>query len=142
HDARPAHRLALIDADIETPTIVQLPALCEAKVGKCARTVLGRLLIEARLQLRALPRYAAHADTRHIGSEAFAIGVLILREEARFGTPVIVHADDRPIREVDTAVLAAERKVLRCPQRDPVVEQVDAAIDEGLLRLRRAGLQP
>src|SRR4029079_6714477 len=76
-------RLALIDAEVERPTLVQLPALRQAGIREQARTELGRALIDARLQLRAFPRHGAHAETCSLGVEAIAVRVLPLAEEGR-----------------------------------------------------------
>ena len=49
-----------------------LEALREAEVREGARTVLGRLRVDARLDLRALPGARAHADARRVGVELVA----------------------------------------------------------------------
>ena len=67
-------------------------------------------------------------------SKMSPFGVLVLAEERRARAPVVVEAEHRARREVDAGVLAAEREVLRGAQRDEVLEQVDAAVDEGVLR--------
>ena len=133
---RSSDRAALIDADVERPALVELPALRQADVREHARTELRRLLVHARLQLRALPRHSAHADARHVGIERHR------RRRARtraknvvLGAPVVVEAEHRARREVDAGVLAAEREVLRSAQRDQVLEQIEAAVHERVLRL-------
>src|SRR5512138_844553 len=140
-DISTADRLTLIDAHIERPPVVHLPALRETDIREHARSVLARLLIEARSKLGTLPRGAAHADACHVRIEALAVRVFVLREEARFRAPVIVESDDRAIREIDAAVLAAQREILRGTQCEQIAEQIHAAVDEGLLRLRFASLR-
>ncbi len=76
-------RAALIDAEVERPALVHLPALRQAGVREQTRTVLRRALVDARLQLRALPRHGAHADARRLGVEDVAVRVLPLAEERR-----------------------------------------------------------
>src|SRR6185436_13045560 len=131
--ARLGDRLAVIDADVERPALVQLPTLRPSGIRKQPRTELRRALVDARLQLRTLPRHGAHADTRRLGIEEIAVGMLPLAEEGRARAPVIIDAEDRARGEVDAGVLAAEREVLRGAQRNQILEQIEAAVDEGML---------
>ena len=57
-EVRTAQRVALVDAHVERPVLAPLEALRQAEVREGARTVFGGLRVDARLDLRALPRDA------------------------------------------------------------------------------------
>ena len=69
-EVRTTQRVALVDTHVDGPAFLEYEALREAEVRESARAVFGGLGVDARVDLRALPRPRAHAEARGVGLAA------------------------------------------------------------------------
>src|SRR5262249_26100657 len=115
------------------PVVLVREALRQAEVRERTRAVFGRLRVDTRAHLRALPGPRAHAEPHHVGIELRAIAVFVFGEQCGVAGQAVVdtHQAARPV--VDALALATEARVARAAQRHAAVPHVDARGDERLV---------